>query len=277
MATAPEYKLKCSSTLHRPKDGVAFFSSNDPTENIMSNGTSVSASVSASASTSVSFRRPDGGTTNGYLAMASGAANSGKPGVVVIQEWWGLNDHIRAVADRFAAAGYNALAPDLYEGRVAKNADEAGHMMNGLDFAGATHQDIRGAVNHLHELGSKLDTKVCVVGFCMGGALTIAAAVHVPGINAAVCFYGIPPAEFASPAAINIPFQGHFANRDDWCTPAAVDTLETAMVRAKLSPDIHRYDADHAFFNTTRPEVFDAAAANLAWQRTLAFLGEHLA
>jgi carboxymethylenebutenolidase len=111
----------------------------------------------------------------------------------------------------------------------------------------------------------------------MGGALTIAAAVHVPGVNAAVCFYGIPPAEFASPAAINIPFQGHFANRDDWCTPAAVDTLETAMVRAKLSPDIHRYDADHAFFNTTRPEVFDAAAANLAWQRTLAFLGEHLA
>jgi carboxymethylenebutenolidase len=232
----------------------------DITESIMGNGTSVS--------TSVSFKRPDGGSTNGYLAMSG----TGKPGVVVIQEWWGLNDHIREVADRFAAAGYNALAPDLYAGRVAKDADEAGHMMNGLDFPGATHQDIRGAVDYLHTLGGK----VGVVGFCMGGALTIAAAVHVPGVNAAVCFYGIPPAEFASPADIKIPFQGHFANRDDWCTPAAVDGLETAMVRAKLSPDIHRYDADHAFFNTTRPEVYDAAAANLAWQRTQSFFGQHL-
>ncbi len=219
-------------------------------------------------STGMTFTRPDGGSTAGFLAQTG----AGNPGVVVIQEWWGLNDHIRAVADRFAAAGYNALAPDLYAGRVAKDADEAGHMMNGLDFPGATHQDIRGAVNHLHTLGSK----VGVVGFCMGGALTIAAAVHVPRVNAAVCFYGIPPAEFASPADIKIAFQGHFANTDDWCTPAAVDGLVAAMAAAPLPPEIFRYDAQHAFFNNARPEVFDAAAAGLAWQRTIAFFGNHL-
>jgi len=219
-------------------------------------------------STAMTFTRPDGGSTVGYLAQAG----SGNPGVVVIQEWWGLNDHIRAVADRFAAAGYNALAPDLYQGRVAKDADEAGHMMNGLDFPGATHQDIRGAVDHLHSLGAK----VGVIGFCMGGALTIAAAVHVPRVNAAVCFYGIPPAEFASPADIRIPFQGHFANKDDWCTPTAVDGLVAEMAAAPLPPEIFRYDAQHAFFNNARPEVFDAAAAGLAWQRTIAFFGNHL-
>ena len=220
----------------------------------------------------ISFKRLDGGTTTGYLARAG----AHQPSVVVIQEWWGLNDHIRAVADRFAAAGYNALAPDLYAGRVAKDADEASHLMNGLDFAGATHQDIRGAVDYLRALDGARD-KVGVVGFCMGGALTIAAAVHVPGVNAAVCFYGIPPAGFASPADIKIHFQGHFANTDDWCTPAAVDALEAAMAAAQHRPEIYRYEAQHAFFNSTRPEVFNAKAAQLAWQRTTQFFAQYLA
>ncbi len=216
----------------------------------------------------ITFKRPDGGSCNGYLA----SAGTNKPSVVVIQEWWGLNDHIRKVADRFAEVGFNALAPDLYAGRVAKNADEASHMMTGLDFPGATHQDIRGAVDHLAALGGK----VGVVGFCMGGALTIATAVHVPNVHAAVCFYGIPPEGFASPANINIPFQGHFANNDDWCTPAAVDALEAAMVNAHHRPEIFRYDADHAFFNNARPEVFNGKAAALAWARTLGFFERHL-
>jgi len=216
----------------------------------------------------ISFARPDGGHTNGYLA----SAGAGKPGLVVIQEWWGLNAHIKSVVDRFAEAGFNTLAPDLYKGKVAGDADEASHMMNGLDFPDAAHQDIRGAVDYLKATSGK----VGVTGFCMGGALTVAAGVHVPGISAAVCFYGIPPAGFAAPENIKVPFQGHFANRDDWCTPAAVDTLETAMIRAGLSPQIHRYDADHAFFNNTRLEVYDALSAKLAWERTIAFLGEHL-
>ncbi len=216
----------------------------------------------------IEFKRPDGSTCAGYLA----GAGQGRPGVVVIQEWWGLNPHICGIADRFAAAGYNALAPDLFKGRVTQDADEASHLMNGLDFPGATHQDIRGAVEHLRGMGDK----VASMGFCMGGALTIAAAVHVPGLAAAVCFYGIPPVEFADPAKIGIPFQGHFADKDGWITPAAVDALEAAMKAAGRSPEVFRYGADHAFCNQTRPEVYDAASANLAWERMLPFLARHL-
>jgi carboxymethylenebutenolidase len=105
----------------------------------------------------------------------------------------------------------------------------------------------------------------------MGGALTIAAAVHVPETAAAVCFYGIPPKEFADPAKVKVPFQGHFANQDDWCTPAAVDALETAMKGAGQSPEIYRYAAAHAFFNERSP-AYDLDCANQAWDRMSAFL-----
>jgi len=209
----------------------------------------------------IEFARPDGGTSKGYLATAA----RGAPGIVVIQEWWGLNDQICGVADRFARAGYNALAPDLYKGRLTAVPDEANHLMSSLDFADATHQDLRGAVRHLQ--GSS--GKVAVMGFCMGGALTVAACVHIPECTAGVCFYGIPPAEFADPAKIAVPFQGHFANRDDWCTPAAVDALETAMLTAR--PEIYRYDAAHAFFNERSP-AYDVACAGQAWDRMAAFL-----
>ena len=120
----------------------------------------------------IEFARPDGGKTKGYLATAG----QGRPGIVVIQEWWGLNDQICGVADRFARAGYNALAPDLYKGRLTNVPDEANHLMSGLDFPDATHQDLRGAARHLESSSGK----VAVMGFCMGGALTIAAAVHIP-------------------------------------------------------------------------------------------------
>jgi len=213
----------------------------------------------------IDFQRPDGGTSSAWLAEAG----PGRPGLILIQEWWGLNPHIRELAERFAAAGFTTLAPDLYRGRIAADADEANHLMTGLDFADATHQDLAGA---LATLKARCPS-VGVLGFCMGGALTIAAAVHLPGLAAASCFYGIPPAAFADPARIAIPLQGHFAERDDWCTPAAVDGLVAAL---KVPAEIHRYPADHAFFNDQRPEVFDAASAQLAWQRTLDFLGRTL-
>ncbi|TAK93738.1 MAG: dienelactone hydrolase family protein [Aquabacterium sp.] len=216
----------------------------------------------------ITFERPDGGVTQGYLVDAG----AGTPCVILIQEWWGLNEHIRSLVDRMAAAGITTLAPDLYRGRLASSADEASHMMTGLDFADATHQDLRGAVQFLARRGGK----VGVMGFCMGGALTVASAVHVPGLSAAVCFYGIPPAQFADPALIRIPFQGHFASKDDWCTPATVDGLEAAMTQAGQRPDIHRYEAHHAFVNQTRPEVYDAACATQAWDRTVDFLRQHL-
>ena len=218
----------------------------------------------------IEFNRPDGSACRGYLANAG----QGRPGVVVIQEWWGLNDQICGVADRFARAGFTALAPDLFKGRVAQDADEASHLMNGLDFPGATHQDIRGAVDYLRGVGAG---KVAAMGFCMGGALTIAASVHVPNLSAGVCFYGIPPREFADPANIRVPFQGHFANMDDWCTPNSLDAIEAAMRASGVTPELHRYDADHAFFNERRGEVYDAACAGLAWDRSVAFLAKHLA
>jgi len=211
----------------------------------------------------IEFSRPDHGRTKGYLATTEG---NNRPGIVVIQEWWGLNDQICGVADRFARAGYTALAPDLYKGRLTAVPDEANHLMSNLNFPDATHQDLRGAVVHLKSQGCG---KVAVMGFCMGGALTVASAVHIPEIAAGVCFYGIPPKEFADPAKITVPFQGHFANQDDWCTPAAVDALETAMQGSK--PEIYRYDAAHAFFNE-RSAAYDVACATQAWDRMAAFL-----
>jgi carboxymethylenebutenolidase len=126
---------------------------------------------------------------------------------------------------------------------------------------------LRGATRYLQGQSGK----VAVMGFCMGGALTIAAAVHIPEADAAVCFYGIPPKDFADPAKIRIPFQGHFANQDDWCTPVAVNELEAAMKNAGARPEIYRYDAAHAFFNE-RSAAYDVACANQAWDRMSAFL-----
>jgi carboxymethylenebutenolidase len=218
--------------------------------------------------TMIEFARPDGGKTKGYLATAG----QGRPGIVVIQEWWGLNDQICGVADRFARAGYNALAPDLYKGRLTTEPDEANHLMTGLDFADATHQDLRGAARHLQSQSGR----VAVMGYCMGGALTIAAAVHVPEFSAGVCFYGIPPKAFADPAKIRMPLQGHFANRDDWCTPAAVDDLERTSKTAGVRHEIYRYDAAHAFANE-RSAAYDVACANQAWEHMAAFLGAQIA
>ena len=215
----------------------------------------------------IEFSRPDGGKSKGYLA----SAGNGRPGIVVIQEWWGLNDQICGVADRFARTGYNALAPDLYKGRLTTVPDEANHLMTNLNFPDATHQDLRGAIQHLKGTSGPSGAKVGVMGFCMGGALTIAAAVHVPECDAAVCFYGIPPKEFADPAKMRVPFQGHFANQDDWCTPAAVDELERALKAAGVKHEIYRYDAAHAFANE-RSAAYDVACANQAWDRMLAFL-----
>lgn len=218
----------------------------------------------------IEFKTAGGAICPGYLATP--ANGDAAPGVVVIQEWWGLNPQIQGVADRFAEAGYRALVPDLYRGRVTTKPDEASHLMNGLDWAGATHQDIRGAVQHLKAKGGK----VAVMGFCMGGALTIMAGVHVPEADAGVCFYGIPPEKAADPAKILVPIQGHFAAQDDWCTPAAVDALEKKLMAAKVIHEIHRYPGQHGFFNEKRPEVHDAKASALAWERTLAFLKKHL-
>jgi len=212
----------------------------------------------------ITLNRPDGGHLDAYLSDI----DKNRPCVIVIQEWWGLNDHIKSIVDRFEFEGFNALAPDLYHGRITKDADEASHLMNGLDFPGAVHQDIVATFDYL----KTINPSVAVMGFCMGGALTIGAAARLDGFKAAVCFYGVPPKAFADPADIKIPLQGHFGRKDDWVTPAVVADIENSMTKARNPPEVYSYDADHAFFNKTRPEVYDAEASEQAWTRMMAFL-----
>jgi carboxymethylenebutenolidase len=220
--------------------------------------------------TRITLRRPDGKEAEGYLAKA-GRPNA--PGVIVIQEWWGLQEQIKGICDRFALAGYEALAPDLYAGTVVPYHDTAAaeREMNSLNFLEVTDQVVRGATQFLKGSG----VKVGLTGFCLGGAVTVLGACRIPDLSAAVCFYGLPPASVAKPADLKIPLQGHFANRDDWCTPRAVDAFETGLKQAGKRAEVFRYDADHGFVNEQRA-VHDRSAAELAWERTLRFWAEHL-
>ena len=220
----------------------------------------------------ISFPRVGGGTAQGYLAEAKDAK---APGVVVIQEWWGLQGQIKSVCDRLAEAGFQALAPDLFGGKVVPYHDSAAAnaAMNSLDFKAATDQAVRGAVQFLKSRGGK----VGLTGFCMGGAVTMIGAVHIPELSAAVCFYGLPPESVAAAKDVRVPFQGHFASDDDWVTPAAVDDLEKKLKAAGKTFEIHRYQGKHAFMNSERKEVHDPGAAKLAWDRCVAFFRRHLA
>lgn len=217
----------------------------------------------------VTFERPDGGECSGYYAGPE--AGGGAPGVVVIQEWWGLNDQIRGVADRLAESGYRALVPDLYRGNITLDAAEAEHMMGDLDFADAATQDIRGAVQHLKQSSPK----VAVLGFCMGGALAVLAAVHVEEAGAVVCWYGVPPEAAADTRTIGVPLQGHFALEDDFFSPEQVDALEERLKEGNVTYEFHRYRAKHAFGNENN-EDHDPEATALAWRRTLGFLAAHV-
>ncbi|HEX3603946.1 MAG TPA: dienelactone hydrolase family protein [Steroidobacteraceae bacterium] len=223
------------------------------------------------------YQRPDGQSVDGYLAEPARGGNA--PGIVVIQEWWGLNDQIKGVADRMAAAGYRALVPDLYRGKVALQAHEAEHLMNGLNFGDAAGQDVRGAVQHLKSIGCP---KVGVSGFCMGGALTLLSAVNVPELSAAVIWYGYPPLEYVDASKIKIPLMGHWAIQDTAFPIGKVDELEKKLRAAAAAFEFHRYDAKHAFANETSDSKnlaflkYDPKSAQLAWQRTMDFLGKHL-
>jgi len=219
----------------------------------------------------IEFARPDGKKAPGYLAVPADGKHHG--GVLVVQEWWGLNPQIKSVADRLAQAGFRALVPDLFRGQISKDRDEASHRMQNLDWGDASSQDLRGGVQHLKSWDP---TKVAVLGFCMGGALTIIAGAKIPEVDAGVCFYGIPPAQAADPSALRVPMQFHFGTQDDWCSPPVVQKLEATLKQAKRPYELYNYDAQHAFMNDARPEVFDAKASALAWQRALEFLRREL-
>jgi carboxymethylenebutenolidase len=220
----------------------------------------------------ISFPRTAGGNANGYLAEAS---DPRAPGVVVIQEWWGLQGQIKGVCDRLAAAGFTALAPDLFNGKVIPYHDSAAASaaMSSLDFKRTTDEAVRGAVQHLEARGGK----VGLTGFCMGGAVTVIGAASIPELDAAVAFYGIPPDQAARPEDVRVPLQGHFAAQDDWCTPDVVDAFEKRLRAAKKTYELHRYPGHHAFMNSERGEVYDDASAKLAWDRCLGWFRRWLA
>jgi carboxymethylenebutenolidase len=225
----------------------------------------------------VEFKRPDGQSVQGYLAEPANASSA--PGLVVLQEWWGLNAQIKGVADRFAAAGYVTLVPDLYRGKSTVEAAEAEHLMTNLNFGDAAGQDVRGAVQFL----KSRCPKVGVTGFCMGGALTLLAAVNVPEADAGVVWYGFPPLEYIDASKITMPLMGHYAIDDVPFPIATVDMLADKLRAAKVNFEFHRYKAMHAFANETQVGAnrlpiteYQPEAAALAWGRTVAFFDKHL-
>ena len=215
----------------------------------------------------------NGAAGSGYLAAP---AVGGGPGVIVLQEWWGLVDHIKDVADRFAAEGFVALAPDLYRGESTTSPDDAGKLMMALDI-GRVEKDLRGAVRYLQDHEAVTAAKVGTVGFCMGGQLSLYAACENPAVGACVVFYGIHPNVKPNLAALGAPVLGFFAERDAFVPPEAARQLERDLAAAGKSADVTVFDgADHAFFNDTRPDVYDAARAAECWSRMLAFYREHV-
>jgi carboxymethylenebutenolidase len=222
----------------------------------------------------VTFHRPDGKSLSGYLA--EGTVSESAPGMVVIQEWWGVNDQIRGVADRFAAAGYRALVPDLYHGKSTVEAEEAHHLMSGVDFGEAASQDIRGAVQFLKTQCKK----VGVTGFCMGGALTLLTMCQSPEVDGGVVWYGCPPLEYVDASKITAPLLGHWATQDEFFPIATIGQLEEKLEAAGVAYEFFRYLAHHAFANETAigphriPQTqYDAYWAQQAWDRTFRFFG----
>jgi carboxymethylenebutenolidase len=211
----------------------------------------------------------NGRTADGYLAKPPSGRG---PAVIVIQEWWGLVDHIKDLTDRFAREGFVALAPDLYHGERTKSPDQAGKLLMALNIA-ETAKDLRGAATYLRSLRELQPKKVAAVGFCMGGQLALfAATAHPDVIDAAVDFYGIHPKVNPDVSKLSGPVLAHFGRRDKSVPEAAANALVQRIESAGKTVEAHFYDADHAFFNDTRPEVYDPKSAELSWQRTLEFL-----
>jgi carboxymethylenebutenolidase len=213
-----------------------------------------------------------GQTSTGYLACPAADKDKHK-GIVVIQEYWGLVGHIKGVADRFAAEGFTALAPDLYHGKQARSPDEAGKMLMALDIARA-ERDLSASVERLMTLTGR---KAGVVGFCMGGALSLfAACVNGDRIGACVVYYGGHPKVQYDFDRLQAPVLGHWAEKDDWANQSQARFRE-AFDRYGKTYEFHTYPGTkHAFFNDERPEVYAPEAASLSWTRTLAFFDRNL-
>lgn len=224
----------------------------------------------------VVYHRADDKEVKGYLAMPLDAA-PGTPGLIVIQEWWGLNDNIRAMTRKLAAEGYTALAVDLYEGEVAEDRDGARALMTAaLEAPENLEAHLRNAYAYLVEEEGAGD--VGSIGWCLGGGWSLRAAQILPGeIDAAVIYYGFVSPDEAALEPITAPIQGHFGAEDRGIPLETVQAFETALENLGKDAEIYVYaGAHHAFANPSGTR-YDAAAAEQAWERTLAFFGQHLA
>jgi carboxymethylenebutenolidase len=211
------------------------------------------------------------GPTTAYVA-APDDNSAATPVVILIQEWWGINDHMRDIAGRYAAEGYGCVVPDLYRGKLAKDAQQAAEYMNALpleDGLATIKAALEAAQAHHPE------AKIGITGFCMGGTFALRAAIDVSGFSACAAFYGDIPGEEVL-AKLKVPTLFVAGKRDGWINPEKVGKLEDAAEKHDLPVEVVSYDADHAFFNDTRPEVYDAAAAQDAWTRVLEHFGRYL-
>ena len=215
----------------------------------------------------------NGTTGSGYLA---GSKSGVGPGVIVIQEWWGLVDHIKDIVDRLGAAGFVALAPDLYDGQTTDSPDDAGRLMMALEIESA-EQKLRGAIDYLLGRDDVSGTTVGTVGFCMGGQLSLYAACANSKVGACVDFYGIHPNVKPDLGSLQAPVLGFFAENDAFVPPDVARRLETDLVAAGKQVELAVFDgADHGFFNDTRHQVYHAAYARQCWERMMLFFNQHL-
>lgn len=211
-----------------------------------------------------------GQTATGYLARPAKIATA--PAIILIQEWWGLNDHIKGIADRLAQAGFITAAVDLYDGKITKDAAEAEKLMSSLDPAQALAK-LKTVLDYFRAASDV--TSVGVTGFCMGGVYTMLTACNYP-VDAAAAFYGMPE-DLSCVAKLNCPVLFFGGEKDQWITVAKMERLRDALQQYGKEGEVKIYEgADHAFFNDTRPEVYNAAAAEDAWQRMLVFFRQHL-
>jgi carboxymethylenebutenolidase len=210
------------------------------------------------------------GATTAYAAMPDNADTT--KAVVLIQEWWGLNDHIKDIANRYADEGFIAIAPDLYRGRLAKNPQEASELMHDLKIEDGL-DTIRNAMDAAREKYGV--SHFGVTGYCMGGTYALRAACQLEGISAAAPFYGDIPEE-AVLKNLTVPTVFISGTRDQWINPEKVAQLEEITSKYELPVESLKYEADHAFFNDTRPEVYDETAARDAWAKVVAHFNGRL-
>lgn len=214
----------------------------------------------------------NGGTAPGYLARPEQPA----PGVVVIQEWWGLTSHIKSVAERFADAGFAAVVPDLYRGQVAAEPDEARKLAMELQYEQA-QKDVQGAVNYLLAQPFVQPKKVGVIGFCMGGRLAGRMTMSMNNLSATVAFYGVQALSDEDVAKISAPLLGIYGELDQGFPPDVIRENDRKLSAAGKPHELVVYPgAPHAFFNDSRPHIYQQAAAQDAWQRTLTWFRRYL-